>query len=159
MTNNDILRRIRYIFDYNDDTMMHIFALVEREVSREKLSNWLKKEDNPDFEGIYDKDLACFLNGLIIYYRGKKDDEIPKPEKTLTNNLIFNKLRIALQLKSEDILEILLLADLKISKHELSAFFRKPHQSQYRLCKDQVLRNFLYGLQRKHRLDAPKEPI
>lgn len=153
MSNNDVLRRIRYIFDYNDDTMMHIFSLTHQNVNRVQLSDWLKREENPDFKGIYDKDLSSFLNGFIIYHRGQQNDTIPKPEKTLSNNLILNKLRIALRLRSEDMLEILQLADLRISKHELSAFFRKPHQSQYRLCKDQVLRNFLYGLQLKYRTD------
>jgi uncharacterized protein YehS (DUF1456 family) len=39
----------------------------------------------------------------------------------------------------------------RLSKHELSAFFRNPTQPQYRECKDQVLRNFLMGLQMKYR--------
>ena len=72
-------------------------------------------------------------------------------EKTLNNNLILRKLKIALNLKAEDIIAVLNLADLYISKHELSAFFRKPTQKQYRMCKDQFLRNFLHGLQLKHR--------
>jgi uncharacterized protein YehS (DUF1456 family) len=41
--------------------------------------------------------------------------------------------------------------DMRISKHELSAFFRNPNQSQYRPCQDQILRNFLHGLQLKYR--------
>jgi len=49
-------------------------------------------------------------------------------------------------LKDEGILEILGLAGLDLSKHELSAFFRKPGHKHYRECKDQVLRNFLSGL-------------
>ena len=69
----------------------------------------------------------------------------------MNNNTIFRKLRIALNLKDEDILEILKLVDIEISKHELSAFFRKPGQSQYRECKDQILRNFLRGMQMKYR--------
>ncbi|WP_394348520.1 YehS family protein [Litoribacter populi] len=100
---------------------------------------------------LYDKDLSAFLNGLIIDKRGKKDGEQPKPEKNLNNNQVFRKLKIALELKDEHILEILMLADFRFSKHELSALFRKPTQSQYRDCKDQVLRNFLRGLQVKLR--------
>ena len=61
------------------------------------------------------------------------------------------KLKIALNLKSEDVLEILQLAEFQLSKHELSAFFRKPGHKHYRDCKDQVLRNFLKGLQMKYR--------
>ena len=110
---------------------------------------WLKKEEDEGFQAIYDKDLAAFLNGFIILKRGKREGELPNPEKSLNNNTIFRKLKIALSLKDEDILEILKLADFKFSKHELSALFRKPEQEQYRVCKDQVLRNFLTGLQVK----------
>jgi len=71
----------------------------------------------------------------------------------LTNNSIFRKLKIALDLKGEDILHIMDLADLHMSEHELSAFFRKPGHKHYRLCKDQILRNFLKGLRLKYRPD------
>ena len=154
MTNNDILRRLRYAFDFNDKKMMKIFALADYDASREEISNWLKKEDHDDHIGIYDKHLAIFLNGFINLKRGKKEGEQPKPEKTLNNNLILRKLKIALQLTDEDIVEILKLADLRVSKHEINAFFRKPGQRQYRQCKDQILRNFIHGLQIKHR-DTP----
>jgi uncharacterized protein YehS (DUF1456 family) len=95
--------------------------------------------------------LAIFLNGFINDRRGKREGQQPVPEKRLTNNVIFKKLRIALNLKSEDVLDILELAPLRISKHELSAFFRKPGHKHYRQCKDQVLRNFLKGIQLKYR--------
>lgn len=61
------------------------------------------------------------------------------------------KLKIALNLKAEDVLEIMALADLKISKHELSAFFRKPAHKHFRECQNQILRNFLKGMQLKYR--------
>ena len=83
--------------------------------------------------------------------RGAKDGQKPVVEKRLTNNMIFMKLKIALSLKAEDVMAILALADFKISKHELSAFFRKTDHKHYRDCKDQILRNFLKGLQLKFR--------
>jgi len=147
MNNNDILRSLRYTFNLSDDKMMQLFGLAEVTVTRAEVSDWLKKEDDPAFKPIYDKDLATFLSGFIIDKRGKKEGEQPKPEKTLDNNIIFRKLKIALNLKDEDILDILELKGFIISKHELSAFFRKPTQDQYRPCKDQILRNFLQGLQ------------
>ncbi|NOZ38536.1 MAG: DUF1456 family protein, partial [Gammaproteobacteria bacterium] len=61
--------------------------------------------------------------------------------------------KIALNLKDEDILEIMGLAGLSISKHELSAFFRRPDHKHYRECKDQILRNFLKGMRLKYRPD------
>lgn len=157
MDNNNILQRIRYTFDFSDAKMIEIFGQAELDVTRAEVSNWLKKDDDPDFAALNDKQLATFLNGLITDKRGKKDGEQPKPEKRLTNNLILRKLKIAMNLKSEDMLEMLDLAGFKLSKHELSAFFRKPSQSQYRVCKDQVLRNLLKGMQLKYRPNNEKE--
>ncbi len=151
MENNDIIRRIRYSFDFNDTKMIEVFALGDSKVTRAQISGWLKKDIDPDYTVLSDFQLAIFLNGLINHKRGKKEGPKPIPENKLNNNVIFRKLRIALNLKDNDILELLKLADLEISKHELSAFFRKPGQSQYRECKDQILRNFLRGMQMKYR--------
>lgn len=151
MTNNDIMRRIRYIFDFNDDRMIAIFALADYEVDREQISNWLKKDDDPAYKACSDTQLATFLNGLINFKRGKKDGPQPVPEEKLNNNIIFRKLKIALNLKEEDTLALLELSNLRISKHELSAFFRKEGHKHYRKCKDQILRNFLTGMQLKYR--------
>lgn len=151
MTNNDILRRIRYVFDFSDPKMIEIFGLAEHQVTREQIGGWLKKDDDPAFQECSDTELAIFLNGLIIERRGKKEGAQPGPETKLNNNIVFRKLKIALDLKAEDILQILGSADVRISKHELSAFFRKPEHKHYRACKDQVLRNFLNGIQLKYR--------
>ncbi|NOQ34629.1 MAG: DUF1456 family protein [Methylococcaceae bacterium] len=151
MTNNDILRRIRYAFDFNDSKMMAIFALADVEVSREEISDWLKKDDDPAYKACRDPQMASFLNGLINDKRGKREGAQPELEQKLSNNIIFKKLKIALNLKDDDILELLALADFDLGKHELSAFFRKASHKNYRECKDQVLRNFLQGVQLKHR--------
>lgn len=151
MNNNDILRRLRYTFDWSDDQTMAIFALADYPATRAEISAWLKKDDDPDQVSLHDKYLAIFLNGFINLKRGKREGPQPKPEKTLINNTILRKLKIALNLKDEDMVAILDLADMRASKHEINAFFRKPTQSQYRLCKDQFLRNFLHGLQIKYR--------
>lgn len=150
MTNNDILRRIRFIFDFGDSKMISIFGLADQSVTREQISNWLKKDDDPSYEVCSDKQLATFLNGLIVKERGKKDGDQPPIEEKINNNIIFMKLKIALNMKAEEILAIIGLAGLHIGKHELSAFFRKKGHKHYRECKDQVLRNFLQGLQLKH---------
>ena len=151
MINNDILRRIRYIFDFNDAKMIAVFALADYQVTREQVSDWLKKDDDSDYKACNDKLLAIFLNGLINDKRGKKEGKQAEPEKQLTNNIIFRKLKIALNLKDEDILELMEAIGFQLSKHELSAFFRKTVHKNYRECKDQVLRNFLKGLQYRYR--------
>lgn len=154
MTNNDIMRRLRYIFDFNDTKMMALFALGGEEATRAEISAWLKKEDDSGFQPCDDLSLAVFLNGLITDKRGKRDGPQPLPEKNLSNNMIFTKLKIALNLKADDILAMMKLAGFEISKHELSAFFRKVGHKHYRKCKDQALRNFLLGLQLSYRGDS-----
>ena len=162
MNNNDVLRRVRYIFDFGDDKMIAVFAAADQEVSREQVSTWLKKDDDPDFQPMDDRQLAVFLNGLINDKRGRREGVQPVPEDRLSNNIVLRKLRIALNLQAEDMLAILVLADFRISKHELSAFFRKSGHKNYRECNDQVLRKFLQGLQIQHRGadddDAPAAP-
>ena len=64
----------------------------------------------------------------------------------LTNNDILKKLRVALELKDDDILKILKLVDYEVSKSELNAIFRKEDHTNYMPCGDQLLRNFLNGL-------------
>lgn len=152
VTNNDILRRLRYVFSFNDKQMIEIFALARWEITSKDLLGWLKHEEEPEYVRCDDMSFNCFLDGLIIHKRGPKDGETPKPEKTaINNNLIFRKLKIALNYKDEDIMAALELADFRISKHELSAFFRKSDHKNYRECQDQVLRNFLKGIQLKYR--------
>lgn len=151
MTNNDIIRYIRYAFDYSDSDMIGIFSLAGCQVSRSQICDWLKKEDDPSYSNLNDIQLATFLNGFIIEKRGKKEGEQPIPENRLNNNIILRKLKIALNLNDEGILDILGLVDMPISKHELSAFFRNSGQRQYRPCNDQILRNFLHGMQKKFR--------
>ncbi|MDP4535135.1 DUF1456 family protein [Alkalimonas collagenimarina] len=151
MTTNDILRRIRYVFDLKDSDIKDVFALADVSVTREQVIAWQKKEEDEAFISMTDPELAAFLNGFIALKRGKRDGEQPKPEAKLTNNMVFQKLRIALNLQAEDILAIMQRVDFNLSKHELSAFFRKPDHKNYRECQNQVLRNFLMGLQRQLR--------
>jgi len=151
MTNNDVLRRLRYAFDIKDSKMIEIFSLGDQEVTRAEVSQWLKKDDDPDFKNCSDKLMASFLNGLIVKNRGPRDGEPMVAEKRINNNIILKKLKIALDLKSEDVLDTLKLSDFRLSKNELSAFFRKTDHKHFRPCMDQVLRNFLEGLKIRHR--------
>lgn len=151
MTNKDVLRQLRYIFNFGDSEMIDIFGLADVIVSRSQISDWLKKEEDPESKEIVDEDLAVFLNGFINLKRGKREGVKVVPEKKLTNNIILRKLKIALDFKDNEMIDIFDLADMRVSKHEISAFFRNPKQRQYRLCLDQFLRNFLFGLQLKFR--------
>ena len=90
MTNNDCLRRIRYILDFGDSKMIDVFAQADQTVTREEVSAWLKKDDDEDFVACRDTMFATFLNGLINDRRGKKDGDQPKPEKLLNNNILLS---------------------------------------------------------------------
>lgn len=151
MTKNDVLRKVRYTFDFSDSKMIALFALGGIEVSREQVSDWLKKDEDPAFKPCPDRVLAAFLNGLITDRREKKEGAEPELEKALSNNQILRKLRIALDLKEPDMLALMNDAEMPLSKPELSALFRSPGHKNYRECKDQFLRNFLRGLQLKYR--------
>jgi len=156
---NDILRRVRYAFDFDDAQMMALFAKADHQVTRAEVSDWLKKDDDPAFRELSDRQLAIFLNGLINDRRGKREGPQPVPENRLTNNVILMKLKIALNLKAEDVLEIMALAGFPIGKHELSAFFRKPDHKHYRVCRDQILRNFLKGVALRYRSGLQREYV
>ncbi|RNI31931.1 DUF1456 family protein [Rufibacter immobilis] len=64
----------------------------------------------------------------------------------MTNNDIMKKLRVALQLRDDDIISILKLVDFNVTKSELGAIFRQEDHPNYKPCGDQLLRNFLNGL-------------
>lgn len=152
MTNNDILRRLRFVFDFSNAKMLKIFARAQSEVSQEQLINMLRKEEEEAFSPVNDKLMCQFLDGFIIEKRGlKPGSDIPTPVASLNNNLIFKKLRIALELREEAILALLESSDLPIRKSELTALFRNPDHKHFKPCGDQILRNFIKGLSLKYR--------
>jgi uncharacterized protein YehS (DUF1456 family) len=157
VTNNDVLRRLRYTFNFNDQKMIALFNLAKLTVSREQISYWLKKEDDPKVVNCTDVQLSTFLNGLIIDKRGERDGESPQPEKRINNNLILNKLKIALALRAEDVIDMMSTSGIKMTKPELSAFFRKPDHKHYRECKDQFLRNFIQAIDTKYHVNRPEK--
>jgi uncharacterized protein YehS (DUF1456 family) len=154
MTNNDILRQLRYALNINDSTMIEIFKLADHEIEQSNLTGLLKKEDEEGFVNCSDDVLGYFLDGLILHKRGRKEikpGETRKSDSRLTNNTILKKLRIAIELKEDDMLGILKLADVDISKSKLTALFRKEGHKNYKECGDQFLRKFLKGLSIRYR--------
>ena len=159
MTNNDVLRRLRYTFNFNDKKMVALFQLAGLEVTTQMVVSWLKKDDDPDFVQCSDNQLAHFLNGLIIERRGEKGDNKHVAEERLNNNMILVKLKIALSLKSDDIVNLMKDTHLSVTKTELGAFLRKPDHKHFRKCKDQFLRNFLLGIDKKFNVKRPEKYI
>ncbi|MCM0080844.1 DUF1456 family protein [Geomonas sp. Red32] len=149
MTNNDLLRRLRYALNLNGETIAGLCALGGYEIPPLEVLKLLKKEDEPGFAVCDDLAMGAFLDGLIVSRRGvqePKPDAAPKVAVRLENNLILRKLRIALELNEESMLAVMAKAGVKISKSELSAMFRAKGHKNYKPCGDQFLRNFIRGL-------------
>ncbi len=143
MTNNDVLRNVHQIVVLDAAGIVAVFAQAEHAVTAEEVTAWLKDADEVALGDVL---LATFLNGLINDQRGKKDGPQPVPEEIIDNNIVFRKLKIALDLQADDILEILASEGVDLSRHELSAFFRKQKHKHYRACNDEVLQAFLDGV-------------
>jgi len=167
MNNNDILIRLRYALDIKDTVMVEIFKLGGVEVTQEEVSMMLiKSNDNYHDEAENEGTIKCsnsmldsFLNGFIIYKRGQQDPKPGQAEKPAlsiknyesVNNILLKKVKIALALTSDDMLEILAEAGVVITKGELGAVLRKEGHKNYKECLDRYARNFLKGLAIRYR--------
>lgn len=152
MLNNDVLRSLRYMLDVSDAQLAEIVQLGGITVTAEEIAAVLKKDDEPGYQDCSDELLAHALDGLVYFKRGK-DDSRPAPalELPVTNNQVLKKLRVAFELKEDDVHAIMRSVDFPVSKPEMSALFRKQGTSNYRACGDQFLRNFLKGLTQRLR--------
>ncbi|MDA8425986.1 MAG: DUF1456 family protein [Treponema sp.] len=158
MNNNDVLRRLRYALNITDLKVGELFRLVGYDIGTAELESIFKKEDEPGYVECEDALVDKFLEALVLSRRGPRAGESapdgagPAPRTRLSNNDILKRLRIALELKDDDIVGILRLAGVEASKAEVSALFRRPGHPNYRPCGDQFLRNFLVGLTATYRV-------
>ncbi|MBO9131049.1 DUF1456 family protein [Bacillus sp. 165] len=167
MSNNDILIRLRYALDIKDIDMVEIFELGGIEVTKEEVLKMLIKSKNSYHDEVENEDvikcnnsmLESFLNGFITFKRGKQDPKpgdagrqaAPLKTNESVNNLLLKKLKIALALTSEDMIDMFEGAGIKVTKGELSALLRKKDHKNYKECGDRYARNFLKGLAVKYR--------
>lgn len=151
MTTNDILRRTRYAFDFKNPEMLEMFASGGINLTLTEVKAMLLKDEYEGFREATHQELAAFLNGLINLKRGKQEGKQAEPEQILTNNSVLRKFKIAMNWQDDDIIETLMLGDMRFGKHELSALFRKPTHTHYRLCKDQLIRKLLIGMNIRYR--------
>jgi uncharacterized protein YehS (DUF1456 family) len=151
MNNNDVLRQLRYALDISNPDMIEMFRLSGCTMEQSTLLKLIKTEGEVEFIPCSKPLFSLFLDGLIVKRRGRRESAAgpaPKANLTLDNNAILKKVRIALELKEEDMLAILKLAGVDLSKSELTALFRAAGHKHYKECGDQFLRNFLQGLTR-----------
>lgn len=152
MIHNDVLRSVRYMLDISDAKVVDIIKLSGMDVAKADVISYLKKDEEEGFVHCPDLVMAHFLDGLVYFKRGKDDSRPAQPIETpVTNNIILKKLRVAFELKEDDMHAVLKAAEFPVSKPELSALFRKVGHNNYRPCGDQLLRNFLKGLTLKVR--------
>jgi uncharacterized protein YehS (DUF1456 family) len=149
MINNDILRRLSTLLGFDDEKTRAVFKLNACDITADKLVCFFKEKDDAAYIELLDVELASFLNGLIVEKRGAKEGPQAVPEDDLTNNAIFNKLKIAFSLQADEVIDTLELAELSLTKYELSAFFRSINNKHYRECSDEVLSTFIKGLKIK----------
>nr|WP_275665065.1 DUF1456 family protein [Vibrio sp. Isolate34] len=148
------MRRIQHALNLKNAQIIKAIEQADVTVAHDQVINWLKADNDKSCSKMKDKELAVFLNGFINLKRGKKEGAQPKPEVALTNNMIFMKLRIALNMKAEDVLNVLEVVGVSLSKYEIGAYFRKPENKNYKVCEDQLLCDFLNGVQFTNRPDS-----
>ncbi len=147
LLHNDVLRSLRYMLNLYDETVVSLIRRGGGEVSIGEVRAYLARSEEPGYLDCPDWVLECFLDGLIIQRRGPRDGAPPKPEGgPITNNTILKKLRVAFELREEDLLALLATAGSPVSRPELSALFRNPTHPNHRPCGDQFLRYFLKSL-------------
>ncbi|MBP7094663.1 MAG: DUF1456 family protein [Spirochaetia bacterium] len=151
MNYNDVLKRLRYALRLSDKDMLELLELGGKPSNAAALGAWFRKEEEPGYAECDMASLSALLDGLVVKRRGPREavpGAVPAPARVelLDNNLVLKKLRVALELKEDDLLAIMKNAGVEVSKGELSALFRRKDQKNYKPCLDQFLRNFLAGL-------------
>lgn len=155
MNNNDIIIALRDSLDISQEDMVKIFSLGGKTLTKDDVMTYLKYNKSfREIEG-HSQDGACdypslemFLNGLIVFKRGPKDDQ-PKltiNNASVVNNAMLKKVKIAMSLSSEDVQEIFELGGIEISASELTTFYRKKGHKHYKKCNDLHADAFLKGL-------------
>jgi uncharacterized protein YehS (DUF1456 family) len=85
LSNNDILKKLRVALSLRNDDIIEILKLVDFEISKGALGDLFRNEDHPGYVEAGDQILRNFLNGLIIYKRGKLPDPIKNPDDSTVN--------------------------------------------------------------------------
>ncbi len=146
MTNNEIIQRLRYLLDVDDEVIKQCFTLGGATQSEQQFSALMARTDAAEFAACSDQQMVSFLDGLIILRRGPSDNKSSGASSALDNNIMLKKIRIALELQAQDLDNIFMLTDAELSAHEISALFRKPGNKHFSECSDELLAHFLGGL-------------
>ncbi len=156
MHNNDIVRRLQYIFNISSKDMLAIFKLGDLDLTKAEFLAIIAK---PAPESARDAqlsryDLEKFMNGLIVSQRGHKKNEdgsLAPQDYSMQrdndiNNVVIKKIKIAMSYTTEDLLAFWQAADFKVTKGEVGAMLRRKSHPKYLVAGDQFMRKLLMGM-------------
>ncbi|MDM8534749.1 DUF1456 family protein [Clostridiaceae bacterium HSG29] len=148
MKNAKILMKISEALDFEAVDLVRIFKLDKIEISEAEAELLLRGENKKPLKY---EDLESFLNGLIVMFRGEKPLKAGQEKRQPTlveddksiNNVVLKKMKIALSLSSEDMLDMFKSVKVEISKDKLTTLFRKESHKNYKYCRDVYVIGFL----------------
>jgi len=146
MTNNYVLSSIMNSLKLDKVDILKSYKLVDKKITQDDVDDILREPSDEKFILLSDEGFELFLNGFIAYKRGPSDKKAKKQKIYFSNNIILKKLKIALDLKDEDIIAIFKNDGLEITKSQLTAYFRRDGHINYRKCSDSLLKRFINGL-------------
>ena len=148
MKTNAIFKKIIQAFSLDIPYVQTLLNVSGIELGEQQIAKLLKGEGEGGFKSMPDYVLAIFLNNFINERRGRTADgeePINKRQK-LSNNDVLKKLRVAFNLHEQDVRDVLSLATIELTKSDLSALFRKPGNSHFKACDDELLFDFIEAL-------------
>ncbi len=146
MTNNYKLSLLMNSLKLSKTDILKSYKLVDKKITQDDVDDILREPSDEKFVLLSDEGFEMFLNGFIIYKRGPSDKKAKKQKIYFSNNIILKKLKIALNLKDEDIIKVFQNDGLEITKSQLTAYFRRDGHINYRKCSDSLLKRFINGL-------------
>ncbi len=154
MTNNEVMKSVRYSLDIKNKEVVQMIKDGGVELTVLDVVNLLKKEEDEGFVECPAETLHAFLDGLILERRGPSDGPAKKfSTANINNNIVLRKLRIAFEMKDTDMISTMKSVGFTVSKGEISALFRAPNHKHFKKCGDQFIRNFLKGVAHSFRPD------
>lgn len=148
MKNNETLRRIRDALNLDEAKIASVFSRVGHVADPASMAGWFAEAGTPDFVECPNIALNAFLDGLIIELRGvnEKNPVPPVPaDVPLDNSDVLKKLRIALDMRHDDVVATLARTGVNPTKSDIAAWFRAKGHALYHPCSDAVLKAFLTG--------------
>ncbi|RLA02181.1 MAG: DUF1456 domain-containing protein [Gammaproteobacteria bacterium] len=147
LSTNEILYRSSKALKLSEEDLLQTYKLENFPMDAKGLKSLLARRQDKHFKACSYEELGVFLDGLVSLKRGpspKKEE--PKEALSLSNNLILKKLRIAAELKEAETEIIFSLANITLSKQQLSSLFRNEKHKNFKVCSDVLLLAFLDGL-------------